>query len=96
MAATLDDQIEKAVVQERFERLVALQNDISYQSNQAMVGQIEEVLVEGPSKKDPGVTTARTRGNKPVHAPGVYAAGTYLRMEITKAASHYLLGTVVP
>jgi tRNA-2-methylthio-N6-dimethylallyladenosine synthase len=96
VAATLDDQIEKAVVQERFERLVALQNDISYESNQAMVGRIEEVLVEGPSKKDPGVTTARTRGNRPVHAPGVYAAGTYLRMEITKAASHYLLGTVVP
>ena len=95
VAATLDGQIEKAVVQERFERLVELQNEISYQSNQAMVDRIEEVLVEGPSKKDPGVVTARTRGNRPVHAPGEYDAGTYLRMEITKAASHYLLGTVV-
>ncbi|MCP4307012.1 MAG: tRNA (N6-isopentenyl adenosine(37)-C2)-methylthiotransferase MiaB [bacterium] len=95
VAATLDGQIEKAVVQERFERLVALQNKISHESNQAMVGRSEEVLVEGPSKKDPGVVTARTRGNRPVHARGEYEPGTYLTMEITEAASHYLLGTVV-
>jgi tRNA-2-methylthio-N6-dimethylallyladenosine synthase len=60
-----------------------------------MVGSVEEVLVEGPSKKNPEVLTARTKGNKPVHAPGEYGPGSYLDVEITKAASHHLLGRVV-
>jgi tRNA-2-methylthio-N6-dimethylallyladenosine synthase len=94
-AATMDGQIEKAVVQDRFERLVELQDRISRESNEAMVGSVEEVLVEGPSKKDPEVVTARTKGNKPVHAPGEYEPGSYLDVEITRAASHYLLGRVV-
>ena len=94
-AATMEGQLEKAVVQERFDRLVALQNQISLEMNQAAVGRIEEVLVEGPSKKDPAVMTARTRGNKPVHAPGIYEPGEYLEVEITKAAPHHLLGRVV-
>lgn len=95
VAATLDGQLEKSVVQGRFERLVALQNEISLEANQAMIGSVQEVLVEGPSKKDPSVITARTRGNTPVHAPGEYDAGTYLMVEITQAAPHHLLGTVV-
>ena len=94
-AATMGNHVEKAVVQERFDRLVTLQNAISLEKNQGAVGRVEEVLVEGPSKKDPSITTARTRGNKPVHAPGEFAAGTYLTVEITKAAPHHLLGSVV-
>ena len=95
-AATMEDQIPKAVVQERFDRLVALQNQISLEQNQAMVGRVEEVLVEGPSKKDPDQVTARTRGNKPVHAAGRYPSGSYLNVEITRAAPHHLLAKVVP
>jgi tRNA-2-methylthio-N6-dimethylallyladenosine synthase len=94
-AATMDGHIDKPVVQERFDRLVALQNQISLEKNEEAVGRIEEVLVEGPSKKDPQVTTARTRGNKLVHAPGVFEPGTYLHVEIERAAPHHLLGTVV-
>jgi tRNA-2-methylthio-N6-dimethylallyladenosine synthase len=94
-AATMGGQIDKPIVQERFDRLVALQNQISLEKNQQAVGRIEEVLVEGPSKKDARVTTARTRGNKPVHAPGVFEPGTYLHVEIERAAPHHLLGTVV-
>jgi tRNA-2-methylthio-N6-dimethylallyladenosine synthase len=96
VAAEMEGQIDKDVVQERFERLVALQNRLSLESNQAMIGRVEEVLVEGPSKKDPMVITSRTRGNRPVHAPGRYPAGAYLAVEITQAAPHHLLGTVIP
>jgi tRNA-2-methylthio-N6-dimethylallyladenosine synthase len=95
VAATMPDQIEKAVVQERFDRLVELQNRISLESNQATVGQVAEVLVEGPSKKDPEIITARTRGNRPIHAPGSYEPGRYLAIEITKAAPHHLIGRVI-
>ncbi len=95
VAAELDGRIAKSVVQARFDRLVELQRAISLESNQAMVGRVEEVLVEGPSKKDPEMATARTRGNKPVHAPGRYEPGSYLRMEITRASPHHLMGRVV-
>ena len=94
-AATMPGHVSKEVVQARFERLVALQNRISLERNEEAVGRIEEVLVEGPSKKDPAVMTARTRGNKPVHAAGEYEPGSYLNVEITRAAPHHLLGRAV-
>ncbi len=94
-AATMAGQVAKPVVQERFDRLVNLQNAISLELNEAAVGRVEEVLVEGPSKKDPNVMTARTRGNKPVHAEGIFEPGNYLNVEITRAAPHHLLGRVV-
>jgi tRNA-2-methylthio-N6-dimethylallyladenosine synthase len=96
VAAEMDGHVEKAVVQERFDRLIDLQRRISLESNEAMVGRVEEVLVGGPSKKDPDMTTARTRGNKPVHAPGSYLPGSYLEMEITRASPHHLMGRIVP
>ena len=67
-AATMDGQLDKTVVQERFERLIELQNRISLESNQALVGRTLEVLVDGPSKKDLTVMTTRSRGNQTVHA----------------------------
>ena len=91
----MTDQVAKPVVQERFDRLVNLQNAISLELNEAAVGRVEEVLVEGPSKKNPNVMTARTRGNKPVHADGVFEPGTYLNVEITRGAPHHLMGRVV-
>jgi tRNA-2-methylthio-N6-dimethylallyladenosine synthase len=95
VAAAMDGHVAKNVVQERFDRLVELQTRISLESNQARVGRREEVLVEGPSKKDPEIMTARTRGNQPVHAPGRFEPGAYLGVEITKAAPHHLMGRVI-
>jgi tRNA-2-methylthio-N6-dimethylallyladenosine synthase len=95
VAADLDGQLPKQVVQERFDRLVELQTAISLERNQAMVGSVQEVLVEGPSKKDPTMATARTRGNKPIHAAGEFEPGSYLEFEITGASPHYLRGKVV-
>ena len=60
------------------------------------IGRIEEVLVEGPSKKDPAVLAGRTRQHRLVHftraAPA--AAGAYADVEITAAAPHHLTGPV--
>jgi tRNA-2-methylthio-N6-dimethylallyladenosine synthase len=94
VAADMDGRLPKELVQERFDRLVELQTAISLERNQAMVGSVQEVLVEGPSKKDPTMTTARTRGNKPVHAAGNFVPGTYLDFEITGASPHHLRGKV--
>ena len=59
-AATMADQIPKAVVQERYERLTALQDRISWEENQKLVGQSVNVLVGAEGKKD--ATTHRLSG----------------------------------
>jgi tRNA-2-methylthio-N6-dimethylallyladenosine synthase len=94
-AATMDDQVPKAVVQQRFDRLVELQSAITAAKNRAQVGSVQEVLVEGDGKKD-GSTQARTRGNPIVHLGERLAAGTFADVEITGAAAHHLVGSVVP
>ena len=53
--------------------------------------------MEGPSKKDPAMTSARTRQNKLVHfaAPRGLRPGTYATVEIVDAAPHHLMGSFV-
>ena len=63
----------------------------------ARVGRIEEILVEGPSKREPSQVTGRTRQNKIVHlaADEGLRAGAYAQVEITGAAAHYLHAELV-
>jgi tRNA-2-methylthio-N6-dimethylallyladenosine synthase len=91
----LGDQVPGDVVKERFDRLVELQNRITFERNEETVGQREEVLVEGPSRRDPRVVTTRTRGNRIVHLTGSWEPGTFLTAEIVRAAPHYLEGEAV-
>jgi tRNA-2-methylthio-N6-dimethylallyladenosine synthase len=91
-AADLPDHLPKEVVQERFERLIALQERISFDRNKTCVGRREEVLVEGASKKDPGKMTGRTRTNRLVHFPGEVEEGSLCSVEIVSAHPHHLEG----
>jgi tRNA-2-methylthio-N6-dimethylallyladenosine synthase len=91
-AATMEGQVPKEVVQERFDRLVALQERISQQRNDAYVGRRVEVLVEGQGRK--GNLRGRTRTNKLVHAPGDLPAGTFADVLITEAHPHHVIGRV--
>jgi tRNA-2-methylthio-N6-dimethylallyladenosine synthase len=92
-AAGYPDQLPKAVVQERFDRLVELQETMSLRRNEALVGRIEEVLVEGVSKTDAAQLSGRTRTNKLVHFHSHDAREGELRsVRITEARSHYLRG----
>ncbi|NNF69527.1 MAG: tRNA (N6-isopentenyl adenosine(37)-C2)-methylthiotransferase MiaB [Acidimicrobiia bacterium] len=88
--------VDPAVIQERFDRLVELQNRITFERNEEMVGQTYEVMVEGPSKRDPEMATTRTRGNKLVHVPGRFQPATVLEATIDRAAPHHLIGSVAP
>jgi len=94
-AATMPGQVPPDVVQERFDRLVELQNRITMERNEERVGRVLEVLVEGPSRRDPEVLTTRSRGNRIVHVPGRRAPGTFFAARITRAAPHYLEGVPV-
>jgi tRNA-2-methylthio-N6-dimethylallyladenosine synthase len=69
-AATMDDQIPKAVVQERYERLVALQERVSWEENRRLEGTVVEVLVTvGDGRKDEatGRLSGRARDGRLVH-----------------------------
>ena len=84
---------------ERYERLRRVIERSSRLANEARVGRIEEVVVEGPSKKDPAVTTGRTRRNTLVHFPsppgGTPPTGTFAEVEVTAAAANFLQGEFV-
>jgi tRNA-2-methylthio-N6-dimethylallyladenosine synthase len=97
-AATLTDRfIEPSVAAERFQRLRVVVERSALAKHEARVGRVEEVLVEGPSKKDPAVLAGRTRQNKLVHftPPRPVRPGAYTTVEITRAAPHHLIGQFV-
>ena len=94
-AADMEPRVAPQVSQERFDRLVALQREITLEQNRALVGRTVEVLTEGPSRKDSGVATTRTRTNKVVHLPGEFPAGELLQASIEHAAPSHLLGSRV-
>jgi tRNA-2-methylthio-N6-dimethylallyladenosine synthase len=100
-AAAMDRQVPKDVVQERYLRLVALQEDISWQENRGLVGSEVELLVaEGEGRKD-GAThrmSGRARDNRLVHfAVGEVPVserprpGDLATAVVTHAAPHHLV-----
>jgi tRNA-2-methylthio-N6-dimethylallyladenosine synthase len=92
-AGSSPDQVPKDVVQERFDRLVALQEHISLDRNRSLVGDTLEVLVEGEGRK--GRIKGRTRTNKLVHFDGPFEAGNFTDVRITGAHPHHLDGDPV-
>ena len=100
-AELLDAQPELAVPHEvaveRYERLRLVIERSSMRANHARIGRLEEVTVEGPSKKDPSVLTGRTRRNTLVHfaSPNPLKAGTYAEVRVTDARVNHLLGELV-
>ena len=89
--------IDPAVAGERFARLRAVVERSALHRHQSRVGRIEEVLVEGPSRKDPSVLSGRTGQNKLVHfvPDRPLRAGSYATVEITRAAPHHLEGRFI-
>ncbi|MFF0146289.1 tRNA-i(6)A37 thiotransferase enzyme MiaB [Amycolatopsis sulphurea] len=100
-AATMPDQVPKQVVQERYERLVELQNEISWAENRALVGREVELLVaEGEGRKDAETRrmSGRARDGRLVHftptGPAVDRAvrpGDVVRTVLTYGAPHHLV-----
>jgi tRNA-2-methylthio-N6-dimethylallyladenosine synthase len=97
-AAVLEEQVPKAVVQERYERLVTLVNDIAWDENTKLVGRTLELMVaEGEGRKDAAThrLTGRARDNRLVHflAPAGQSVrpGDVVEVEVTHAAPHHLV-----
>ncbi|GFG76360.1 tRNA (N6-isopentenyl adenosine(37)-C2)-methylthiotransferase MiaB [Mycobacterium botniense] len=96
-AAELSGQVPKAVVQERYERLVAVQEEIALAENRAQIGRTVELLVAtGEGRKDDHTArmSGRARDGRLVHfRPGAYPVrpGDVITTVVTGAAPHYLL-----
>jgi tRNA-2-methylthio-N6-dimethylallyladenosine synthase len=93
-ADMVDEFVDPGVVRERFDRLKIVTERTALARHRARIGRVEEVLVEGPSRKDPSVSTGRTRQNKLVHfvPERPLRTGSYATVEITSAAPHHLTG----
>jgi tRNA-2-methylthio-N6-dimethylallyladenosine synthase len=101
-AAVLEDQVPREVVQDRYERLVALVNDIAWQENKKLVGRTVELLVaEGEGRKDEQThrLTGRARDNRLVHFTPVdrdgrlvdVRPGDMVEVDVTYGAPHHLV-----
>jgi tRNA-2-methylthio-N6-dimethylallyladenosine synthase len=95
-AAEMEGQLPKAVVQERYERLIAVQEEISWAENRALVGTAVELLVaagEGSKDARTGRMSGRARDGRLVHftaAEGV-RPGDVVETVLTGAAPHHLI-----
>jgi tRNA-2-methylthio-N6-dimethylallyladenosine synthase len=91
-AAAMADQVPDEVKHARIERLVEVVQRVAHERNQARVGRVEEVLVEGPSRTDPSLLRGRTRRNTTVNFTGGAAAGELVDVRIDGATSTTLRG----
>lgn len=103
-AATMDDQIPKEIVQDRYVRLMELQERVSLEENQAQIGRKVEILVSvSEGKKDAATRrlSGRAEDNRLVHfaIPDGAAEprpGDVVTAEVTSAAPFFLIADEVP
>lgn len=92
-AATMDDQIPEEVKEARNQDLLAVVNEIAIRKNRELVGTVQEVLLEGPSKTNEARLSGRTSQNRPVivdAAPDL--AGQLLPIRIEESTGFTLYG----
>ncbi len=94
-ARHFEDDVPQQVKAARNLRLLKAQEAIASAKHEAMVGKTFEVLVEGPSKRDPAMLTGRTRGNYVLHFPGdASLAGRLVGVTVTDYSPVSLRGKV--
>ena len=94
-ASEMVDQVPPEVQKERFERLLALQGQISLSSNEPFVNTTVRVLCDGPSKNNGEVYSGRTEGGKIVFFEGYEELiGKFVSVEIERAEAFALYGKI--
>ena len=92
-AAAMSGHLPQAVKEERNQQLLELVNDVAGRKYRACVGRQEQILVEGPSKKNAARMTGRTRSNKIVVFDGSERhRGQVMDVKITRTGSFTLYG----
>jgi len=94
-AAKMDGQIPYQTKLNRFKKLIKLQDAISWEKNKLLLGSIQEILVDGPTKKDRTKLCGRSRTNKLVHFKGEpNLRGQFVHVKIKEAKPFFLLGEI--
>ena len=94
-AADLPDDVSDEVKHARLSRLQATINANAMKISQAMVGSVQRILVEGPSRKDPNELTGKTENMRSVNFPApARLIGQFVDVLITEAMSNSLRGRV--
>ncbi len=94
-AADLEDTVSSEEKHARLARLQATINAKAREISDAMVGSVQCVLVEGPSKKNPNELTGKTENMRSVNFPGhPRLVGQFVDIVITEAMSNSLRGRV--
>lgn len=92
----LPDNVPEDVKIARLNRMIALQNELSAESNRRDIGKEMEVLVEGRSKRSANELVGRTSQNKVVVFPkGDAKPGDFVKVRITEASSATLRGELI-
>jgi tRNA-2-methylthio-N6-dimethylallyladenosine synthase len=95
-AATMSDHfVDDDVIKARFERLKAVLDRSALVKHEARVGKCEEVLVEGPSRRNAAMLSGRTRQGKLIHFPVTsepLRAGSLVMVNVVHGAPYHLLG----
>lgn len=92
-AADMPDQVPADVKHARLEQLMAVQNKISAEINAQLLGTVQEIMVEGPSKNDAAIWSGRTRTNKLVLFPHAdEQPGDFVHIRITQPQTWVLKG----
>ncbi|TAA45604.1 tRNA (N6-isopentenyl adenosine(37)-C2)-methylthiotransferase MiaB [Pseudoxanthomonas winnipegensis] len=95
-AADLADDTPSQTKHARLERLQARINAFAAEISQKMVGSVQTVLVEGPSKKNPNELTGKTENMRSVNFPAPQRLiGQFVDVLITEALTNSLRGRVV-
>lgn len=93
-AASMDDQIDEAVVKDRFDRLLATVNEISHKLSYRFEGRDMDVLVEGVNDHDSTLLTGRMGNNMLVHFPGDESLiGQIVKVHLDESKGFYYMGT---
>ncbi|MCS7165404.1 MAG: tRNA (N6-isopentenyl adenosine(37)-C2)-methylthiotransferase MiaB [Candidatus Calescibacterium sp.] len=97
-AATYEDRIPYRERLKRLYRLIQLQNSITEEKNREYIGKTVEVLVEGPTDKNPEMWEGRTETNKIVvfKKPDRDISGQFFKFRITSAHLWGLEGEILP
>lgn len=93
---TMPDNVPEEVKVERLNRMIALQNELSAESNRRDIGKVFEVLVEGFSKRSREHMMGRTQQNKVAVFPrGTVKVGDFVNVRVTDASSATLICELV-
>ena len=95
----MGDDIADEIKVRRLNEIINQQNSIAREINQTLIGTIENILVEGPSKKNPMEWQGRTDSNKvtifPQNEQSPYVIGDIISVKIEKASSATLFGSLI-